>query len=175
VNISQYVYKWLEQRRDKWERLPPNGKQKMLEHCGCKKATGWSLSNGRPYTNLKRVAEIICELAYGPKPNPKLTASHKTDEGCIGLLCIEPTHLSWETHRENMARESGKMRREAAIKANATRGNQISGLPTGIIRHHPSSYVVRVRRKWLGIFNSLDDAIAARNHKLVEMGIPIPD
>lgn len=45
---------------------------------------------------------VMCELRHGPRPSPKHEASHLCGKGAMG--CANPSHLIWETHRENQAR-----------------------------------------------------------------------
>ncbi len=43
---------------------------------------------------------LMCELAHGQPPTPKHEAAHSCGKGCLG--CINPNHLSWKLHKENM-------------------------------------------------------------------------
>lgn len=60
--------------------------------------------NGKLY----RAHKFMCELVHGPSPLPELEASHS----CGVAACINPRHLSWETHSENekRKREHGTIR-----------------------------------------------------------------
>ncbi len=40
----------------------------------------------------------VCEQAHGPRPTPKHAAAHS----CHVRHCVNPRHLSWKTHSENM-------------------------------------------------------------------------
>jgi hypothetical protein len=48
---------------------------------------------------------IMCELAHGPKPSSKHQAAHS----CHTRACVNPRHLAWKTHSQNMLdkRENG--------------------------------------------------------------------
>jgi ribosomal protein L24E len=48
---------------------------------------------------------VMCRLAHGPKPTPKHQAAHS----CHVRACINPRHLAWKTHSQNMLdkRENG--------------------------------------------------------------------
>lgn len=52
---------------------------------------GW---NGEMY----RAHRLMCILAHGEPSNQKLEASHS----CHKPACINPNHLSWKTHQENI-------------------------------------------------------------------------
>lgn len=43
----------------------------------------------------------MCILAHGEPPTPKHQAAHSCGKGHEG--CVNPKHLSWKTHTENMA------------------------------------------------------------------------
>lgn len=54
-----------------------------------------------PHPRQFNVARLVCEMIQGPPPTPLHEASHL----CPGnWLCVNPDHLVWETHKENMAR-----------------------------------------------------------------------
>lgn len=59
--------------------------------------------NGRK----ERVARIVCHIANGPAPDPKMDAAHSCGNGHLG--CISRRHLRWATRKENVqdAREHG--------------------------------------------------------------------
>lgn len=46
----------------------------------------------------KRAHAVICERAHGPKPQEKDHAAHS----CGNRSCVNPIHLRWATHSENM-------------------------------------------------------------------------
>lgn len=45
-----------------------------------------------------RLHREVCETAHGPPPFPGAHALHSCDD----KRCLEPTHLSWGTHKENV-------------------------------------------------------------------------
>lgn len=62
----------------------------------------WPFStNGIGYgrINNKLVHRIVCEQFHGAPPHVMSEAAHL----CGVRLCCSPRHLSWKTHRENMA------------------------------------------------------------------------
>jgi hypothetical protein len=48
----------------------------------------------------KQVCRMICEEIHGPPPTPEHEAAHSCGKGHEG--CVNPNHLSWKTHTENM-------------------------------------------------------------------------
>ncbi|WP_082582646.1 HNH endonuclease [Mesorhizobium sp. Root172] len=46
------------------------------------------------------VHRMACEKANGPAPTPRHEAAHTCGRGKIG--CVNPGHLVWKTHPENM-------------------------------------------------------------------------
>lgn len=52
---------------------------------------------------------VMCELRHGPRP----TSEHQAAHSCHQRACINPMHLSWKTHSENMLdkRENGTQNR----------------------------------------------------------------
>lgn len=50
------------------------------------------------YQKANRVA---CILVHGQPPTPKHEAAHECGNGHLG--CVNPGHLSWKTHKDNMA------------------------------------------------------------------------
>lgn len=44
-------------------------------------------------------SSLMCELAHGPKPDDKDDAAHSCGNGHKG--CVNPSHLSWKTRKEN--------------------------------------------------------------------------
>jgi hypothetical protein len=50
------------------------------------------------HKRVRKVAIIVCELRYGPKPSPEYEAAHGS---CHNRACINYRHLSWKTHRDN--------------------------------------------------------------------------
>jgi hypothetical protein len=51
-----------------------------------------------------RLTRLICEIAHGAPPTPKHEAAHS----CHQPMCINPRHLRWLTHEENMAERRGR-------------------------------------------------------------------
>lgn len=48
-----------------------------------------------------RANRYMCEIAHGPAPTPRHQAAHSCGNGHLG--CVNPGHLRWATHIENMA------------------------------------------------------------------------
>lgn len=46
-----------------------------------------------------RSARLMCTLAHGEPPTPEHEAAHECGNGHLG--CMNPTHLSWKTRKEN--------------------------------------------------------------------------
>lgn len=44
---------------------------------------------------------VMCRMAHGEPPTPLHEAAHSCGKGNLG--CMNPSHLSWKTHAENMA------------------------------------------------------------------------
>lgn len=44
---------------------------------------------------------VMCRMAHGEPPTPLHEAAHSCGKGNLG--CMNPNHLSWKTHAENMA------------------------------------------------------------------------
>jgi hypothetical protein len=59
-------------------------------------ASGYGLLYFRKRTQTAH--RIMCQLAHGDPPTPKHHAGHS----CHNRICINPNHLSWKTHSENM-------------------------------------------------------------------------
>lgn len=47
------------------------------------------------------VPQVVCEAVHGPAPSPDHETAHNCGKGAAG--CINPRHLRWATHPENMA------------------------------------------------------------------------
>lgn len=47
----------------------------------------------------RRIHRLICEDRHGPPP----TAKHEAAHNCGNRKCVNPNHLRWATHLENMA------------------------------------------------------------------------
>lgn len=47
------------------------------------------------------VSRIVCEIIYGPPPDPAMDASHSCGRG--HLRCVNKRHLSWKSKRDNQA------------------------------------------------------------------------
>lgn len=60
---------------------------------------------GHGSVNVNRKIEdpsrLMCRLAHGEPPTSKHEAAHSCGKGHEG--CVNPRHLSWKTHTENMA------------------------------------------------------------------------
>lgn len=56
---------------------------------------------GLMYANGKtpNAHRVMCELVNGPAPTERHQAAHSCGNG--HLACVNPTHLSWKTNREN--------------------------------------------------------------------------
>jgi hypothetical protein len=46
------------------------------------------------------ISNAFCQIKKGPPPSPAHEAAHSCGKGRAG--CINPNHLSWATHQENM-------------------------------------------------------------------------
>lgn len=63
-----------------------------------------------------RVSRLVCEEANGPPPTSKHDAAHNTQGGCVGRICVNPSHLRWATRSANMLDIQRKSeRREAKL------------------------------------------------------------
>lgn len=73
----------------------------------CKIWKGYVNGYGRPTApidgRLQTVARAVLTKYAGPPPSSKHQASHI----CQNTMCVEPTHLTWETQRENDLRKPG--------------------------------------------------------------------
>jgi hypothetical protein len=67
------------------------------------------------------VNRIVLEDSAGPPPTSKHEAAHDTPNGCCGQMCVNPAHLRWATHQENMLDEHPENRSSRACRANASR------------------------------------------------------
>lgn len=67
----------------------------------------WPFANANGYGQIymdgkvHRVNRIICEMVHGPAPSSDYEAAHSCGKGHEG--CCSPHHLSWKTHRDNVA------------------------------------------------------------------------
>ena len=61
-----------------------------------------------------QVPRIVCERAHGKPPTRKHEAAHNCGNGHLG--CVNPHHLTWKTHAENM--------RDMLIHDTSTRGER---------------------------------------------------
>lgn len=62
--------------------------------------------NGAGYARLALpgrgyVHRLLCEAVHGPAPSGKHEAAHICGRGAEG--CVNKRHLTWKTHKENMA------------------------------------------------------------------------
>lgn len=65
-----------------------------------RKSSGYAAHNYSRSGEKKSVDahRYVCVLAHGEPSSPTLEASHS----CGDKLCINPAHLRWATHKENM-------------------------------------------------------------------------
>lgn len=49
----------------------------------------------------RQAHRVMCELANGPAPSRRHEAAHSCGNGHLG--CVNPRHLRWATHAENLA------------------------------------------------------------------------
>lgn len=54
----------------------------------------------RGMKKYQRTVVHICTMVHGPKPSNHHSATHSCGNGHRG--CINPKHIRWRTHRENM-------------------------------------------------------------------------
>lgn len=64
----------------------------------CRNANGYALINQDGRSRLAH--RIICQAVHGKPPTPKHGALHRCGRGGDG--CVNPEHLYWGTHQENM-------------------------------------------------------------------------
>lgn len=62
-----------------------------------KKGYGFLFYEGRS----KEVHRVVCRLAHGEPPTPLHETAHSCGNGHLG--CINPRHLRWSTHSDNIA------------------------------------------------------------------------
>lgn len=79
----------------------------------------WPLSRSRDGYGLtsvnKKTTQVhrhICRVAHGEPPTPEHMACHS----CDNPACINPHHLSWKTHAENMADRQSRSRQVRGVK-----------------------------------------------------------
>lgn len=97
-------------------RLPPKFAQLYMDACiedvlrqstdECIIWAGSRRANGYGVLGRRRYGEILahrhfCRLRHGDAPPDKPEAAHSCGKGHLG--CVNPRHLSWKTHAENMA------------------------------------------------------------------------
>jgi hypothetical protein len=62
------------------------------------------IKNGYAYVKadgmMRPTHRVLCELAHGPSPSPHYEAAHSCGNGHLG--CVNPRHVRWATHTENM-------------------------------------------------------------------------
>jgi hypothetical protein len=51
-------------------------------------------------SRMQPVHRVVCEYVHGAAPTPKHEVAHNCGKGHEG--CVNPGHLRWATHRENM-------------------------------------------------------------------------
>lgn len=76
-----------------------------------------------------KVHRLACEEVSGSPPSPKHEAAHSCGNGHLG--CVNPRHLRWRTHKENM-REMvehgrGPAGRRRTPKTTCKRGHPLEG------------------------------------------------
>lgn len=84
----------------------------------------WPFSKCRGYGVVNRsvgdvrrpvkVSRMMCEFRNGPPPTESHEAAHTCGKGNIG--CVNPQHLVWKTHSENMA--------DTVLHGTSTRGER---------------------------------------------------
>ncbi len=66
------------------------------------KCNGYAVHGGGRIVGSSRfVCRVICEHIKGPPPTTKHEACHNCGKGHLG--CVNPHHLRWDTHTNNMA------------------------------------------------------------------------
>jgi hypothetical protein len=74
----------------------------------------------------------VCEARHGPKPPDKDVAAHECGNGHLG--CINPKHLSWKTHQENI--------QDAISHGTWAHGERVGGA------RFSGSEIMDMRRRW---------------------------
>ncbi len=64
-----------------------------------RKETGYAVA--RIDGKSTRVHRYACEIIHGERPSPRHEVAHSCGNGHIG--CVNPHHLRWATHRDNLA------------------------------------------------------------------------
>jgi hypothetical protein len=114
-------------------------------------------------TATKLVARLICEEAFGPPPTLRHQAAH-APQGCIGGLCVAPHHLRWATQTENQQDIPAKKRSDRIRKGWVFRNGFLYDLPRYVTYNkHKQQYMVRCHKKFVGYYDTIDEAIIARN------------
>lgn len=52
------------------------------------------------WSKTRLAHRALCELAHGPAPSDQHQSLHKCGMGSLG--CVNPNHLYWGTHRQNV-------------------------------------------------------------------------
>jgi len=67
----------------------------------------WPFARSKGYASISRgvgrsalVHRIVCERVHGPSVGGRKYAAHSCGKGHLG--CVNPKHLRWATHQENM-------------------------------------------------------------------------
>lgn len=99
-----------------WKKVNKNGPvhptQPELGNCwlwtGAVHVTGYGHFNmGGHSGKVVRVHRLVLEVHVGPPPDDRPVACHSCDRP----LCVNPTHLRWDTQQENVRDEIRRQRR----------------------------------------------------------------
>lgn len=103
---------------DRFERLFVAGPQaNCWPWLGARTAAGYGYM--RIDDKTRTASQIALELAGRPAPEPGLFALHK----CDNPPCVNPDHLFWGTHEDNMADQKAKGRHWATVKPDCAHGH----------------------------------------------------
>jgi DNA-binding transcriptional regulator YiaG len=71
---------------------------------------------------VRKANRIMCRLVHGEPPTAKHVAAHSCNNGHLG--CVNPRHLSWKTHSENV-----EDKRQAGGRMHGRGGNRTTLTP----------------------------------------------